>query len=102
MTCDGIRTGLISDLNYVWKNHKPLVSGSFKNTSRQSMKFVPLKGSPPIPEMGHSLITDELKSRGCKTPRLFHVYKTDLVHLIAITSYMDQFLFSFSDYSSSV
>ena len=93
---------MISDLNYVWKNHKPLVSGSFKNTSRQSMKFVPLKGSPPIPEMGHSLITDELKSRGCKTPRLFHVYKTDLVHLIAITSYMDQFLFSFSDYSSSV
>ncbi len=27
----------------------PSVSGSAKNTSRQSMKFVPLKGSPPIP-----------------------------------------------------
>merc|ERR1712227_840403 len=27
----------------------PLVSGSFKKTSRQSMKLVPLKGSPPIP-----------------------------------------------------
>mmetsp|Transcript_30637 Transcript_30637/g.85814 ORF Transcript_30637/g.85814 Transcript_30637/m.85814 type:complete len:208 (+) Transcript_30637:141-764(+) len=27
----------------------PSVSGSFANRSRQSMKFVPLKGSPPIP-----------------------------------------------------
>lgn len=28
----------------------PLVSGSFKKTSKQSMKLVPLNGSPPIPE----------------------------------------------------
>uniref|UniRef100_A0A8D8WCB1 Uncharacterized protein n=1 Tax=Cacopsylla melanoneura TaxID=428564 RepID=A0A8D8WCB1_9HEMI len=27
----------------------PFVSGSFRNTSKQSMKFVPLNGSPPIP-----------------------------------------------------
>uniref|UniRef100_A0A2M4DGI3 Putative secreted protein n=1 Tax=Anopheles darlingi TaxID=43151 RepID=A0A2M4DGI3_ANODA len=27
----------------------PLVSGSFRNTSRQSIKSVPLNGSPPIP-----------------------------------------------------
>lgn len=27
----------------------PSVFGSWRNTSRQSMKFVPLKGSPPIP-----------------------------------------------------
>ena len=27
----------------------PSVSGSFRNTSKQSTKFVPLKGSPPIP-----------------------------------------------------
>ena len=27
----------------------PSVSGSFRNTSKQSIKFVPLKGSPPIP-----------------------------------------------------
>lgn len=29
--------------------NKPSVSGSRKKTSKQSMKFVPLKGSPPIP-----------------------------------------------------
>lgn len=28
----------------------PLVSGSFMKTSKQSIKLVPLKGSPPIPE----------------------------------------------------
>ena len=27
----------------------PLVSGSFRKTSRQSIKLVPLNGSPPIP-----------------------------------------------------
>jgi len=43
----------------------PSVSGSFKNTSKQSMKFVPLKGSPPIPEirkaMDYSLSITEMK-----------------------------------------
>ena len=29
---------------------KPFVSGSFKKVSKQSMKVVPLNGSPPIPE----------------------------------------------------
>lgn len=31
----------------------PSVFGSWRNTSRQSMKFVPLKGSPPIPNTKH-------------------------------------------------
>lgn len=31
------------------KHYVPCVAGSFKNTSRQSTKLVPLKGSPPIP-----------------------------------------------------
>lgn len=31
----------------------PSVFESCRNTSRQSMKFVPLKGSPPIPNTKH-------------------------------------------------
>lgn len=31
-------------------NMMPSVPGSFRKTSRQSIKSVPLKGSPPIPE----------------------------------------------------
>lgn len=38
---------------YIWKSRKvaciPFVSGSSINFSKQSIKFVPLKGSPPIP-----------------------------------------------------
>lgn len=32
-------------------NMMPSVAGSFRKTSRQSIKSVPLKGSPPMPEI---------------------------------------------------
>ena len=36
----------------------PCVSGSLRNTSKQSTKLVPLKGSPPIPGNGQSNVSN--------------------------------------------
>ena len=44
--CNSIIIRFYSNVEYI---NTPSVKGSFRNTSKQSVKLVPLKGSPPIP-----------------------------------------------------
>lgn len=54
----------------------PSVFGSLKNTSRQSMKLVPLKGSPPIPEKKKKLLTslENWQEKLCLHSDLLHPF----------------------------
>ena len=46
--------------------HSPLVSGSWRNRSRQSTKLVPLNGSPPIPNREYNITVRYILARAHK------------------------------------